>query len=775
MPYYPALAVFALAHYALIGGIAGIAYLLGRRLTLGAIFQPWEDVPVCTTLGLGCLAYLMLALGLAGLFYAWAALTLLLLALLVCYPVWPLVWARRRGSLERTLPWLMGLAVVGVLGAPFLLLPLYPATEHDSTMYHLPYVKAFIGQHRLVAVPDLRYPVFPQTVELLYTLGMLLYDEIMAHLVQLLAMALVALLLFAWGRRVLSWQAGLFAVGLWFVHPLFAEVGASALIDVTLTLFVTAATYALWSWWERGERGWLVLAGVFAGWAAGTKYTGLVFVGLLGLAVVYRAWRDRRLAPSLVFALAAVLVASPWYVRTMLYTGDPLYPFLTPGRGLEWALEGMAVRAPSGVGVEASALGRAAIVVAQMGQRLGRDLGLNLVMGWQLSWQLPLEGTWLPWLVPPVALLLCLWAALVDRRLRGLLLLVGAYLVFWAASSLREPRFVLYTYPTLCLLVGVALGRIWRWLTSWRPRAKHVAVAPALVALLILPHWLSLAQTVRTQGRIPVTAEAKTLYLQRRLPSYTLYAWLNRRQGRDYTVYAYGDVRMTYFADGRLLGDVLGPGAWASIASLLSDSRGLYTALRNLGADYFLVPSAMPPVQDDFFIQHFQLVGGRPLYWLFRLGETLPPGRLGAELVRNPGFEASGEGAPAGWQCQGGARVVRLGNAHAGNAALSLSYPADQCRQILAVEPGALYRYQFYARAPGDPQALRLQVNWADAQLRLVLADRQPLEVGSTWTPLVGVLTAPFGASYAIILAQSGETGPSDWDDFSWQAVLTDP
>ena len=119
--------------------------------------------------------------------------------------------------------------------------------------------------------------------------------------------------------------------------------------------------------------------------------------------------------------------------------------------------------------------------------------------------------------------------------------------------------------------------------------------------------------------------------------------------------------------------------------------------------------------------------------------------------------------------------MVRQDQAHAGNAALTLTSPADQCIQIIPVEPGAFYRYQFYARTSGEPQPVRLQVNWADAQMGLVMADIQSLSVGSSWTQLVVIHTAPFGAAYAILFAQSSAAGPTDWDDFSWQVVLSDP
>jgi hypothetical protein len=46
---------------------------------------------------------------------------------------------------------------------------------------------------------------------------------------------------------------------------------------------------------------------------------------------------------------------------------------------------------------------------------------------------------------------------------------------------------------------------------------------------------------------------------------------------------------MAYFADGRFMGDHFGPARYSLLQGRLGDSIALQAALKDLGADYFLV------------------------------------------------------------------------------------------------------------------------------------------------------------------------------------------
>lgn len=71
--------------------------------------------------------------------------------------------------------------------------------------------------------------------------------------------------------------------------------------------------------------GAIVLAGIFAGAAAGTKYTGLLLAAALLAGFLFAA---RSLSRSMLFFLTAALVGMWPYLRNWVWTGDPAFPFL---------------------------------------------------------------------------------------------------------------------------------------------------------------------------------------------------------------------------------------------------------------------------------------------------------------------------------------------------------------------------------------------------------------------------------------------------------------
>ena len=99
-----------------------------------------------------------------------------------------------------------------VVSMPLLTWPLYPPTAFDATMYHLAVAKIYSAAHRLVLTPDLRYPIFPQTPHMLFTLALLLADDIAAQLTQLLVLVLLSCAMLAFAGRSLSSRAGWLAV-----------------------------------------------------------------------------------------------------------------------------------------------------------------------------------------------------------------------------------------------------------------------------------------------------------------------------------------------------------------------------------------------------------------------------------------------------------------------------------------------------------------------------------------------------------------------------------
>lgn len=570
------IALFAGQHLLVFLILAATTWVAGRtalrRLDLG---EGWERLAIPGALGLTILAHVFLALGFCGLLSRGPVLVVLAAVHILGYGAWREV----AGVLRRR--WGRAATAAGLIAfAPLFLFSLYPPTAFDETLYHLPYAEAFARSGGVPFLPDLRNPVFPQLEELLQAAVLLFAGDVATHLVQLLAVLLTAALLAGWGRRMGGPAAGWLAAGLFLGNPIVAHLAGTGYVEPGLTLFATTAVYSLARWRESGGDGWLILAAVFAGSAGGVKYLGLYFVGLVLLGVLLVAVRERRWRDLLVAGLAALAVLAPWYGRILYYTGNPIFPFfpdLFPGPPSPWD--------PGGLPIPRSLEER---LVAFL--RLPWDVVLDRSA---VGNQPPYSPAWL------LGLPLLVLVFVREAQVRRLLAAVAGYALIFLLLP-PDARYLVAVLPLLSLVLGLAVAaRV----------SRRLAAALALVVLL--PGWLYAGYRIWLQGPVPATAQAREEYLVRQLPVYPAVRSLNRSLGSRYTVYAFNAENMTYFADGRFLGDWNGPARYARLIPHLNDPAALWQELRTLGADHFLIAKGTGvhlPVDDPAFPRLFRQI-----------------------------------------------------------------------------------------------------------------------------------------------------------------------
>jgi hypothetical protein len=563
--------VFASIRFAVVVAIALAGYGLGAPI-LGRLHPATrgEGAALGITLGLGVLGTASLLLGLAG------ALTRVTATILIGAGVGLAVFTlgRRRAEGVEHAPgrgWL-GKATIAIGGAAIALAfarALYPPTAFDATLYHLPMAKAFAAHGRVAPNPDLRFPVFPALNEVLFADAMLLCDDVSAQLVQTLFFALVTLGVAAWGTRDGGAPAGLWATALWIANPVVFSLASVAYVDMGLTAFAFFAVDACGRWLESDDTGWARLAGVFAGFAAATKYSGLFFVGLVAALLILRL--ARREAPArralLVFSAAAAVAGGAWYALEWTWTGNPVWPFAGRIFGLPFW----------------SSTDVASLHWSLGSYGWGRSLGDLLRLPFRLLVDRPGAG---PRVLPLLFLFypVAVWAAFRRRELRWPAAAAAAYVLFWFATT-QQVRFLLPAVPLLSVLGASGLSAaVERARNPWRRRSR-IAMTIGM-AILVTAALAVVFRSVGTEPTLPTTPLERERYLER-LPSYPFYRDMNRRWGAGYTVYAFHDEHMTYDCDGRHLGDWFGPNRYADAP--LTTARALFDWLRERGVSHLLV------------------------------------------------------------------------------------------------------------------------------------------------------------------------------------------
>ncbi|MDP6438067.1 MAG: hypothetical protein QGH74_00360 [Candidatus Brocadiia bacterium] len=324
--------------------------------------EPASPLPralFATLLGLGVSAYATLALGSKGLlmrplFWALAGAMLVAGAAQLLHTLRELredaaAWMRSWGRFEWAL---------AAIGASLALLALLcagtPVAAYDTLEYHLGAPGEYFGAGRISFLRHNVYACFPAHVEMLNLEGIVLAGGkaggmATAVLIQaffgVLAAAGVGCIAARFARR----DAGLPAAVFFLCCPLLIVTLLTAHITLARCAYKAAALLAALAWLfgpERERRMWLVLGGLCCGLAVAVKYTAAatlcVPLGALVLGVSLargRDWRSRLAAPAALAGLA-LLAVLPWFARSFVATGNPVYPLLYGVFGAQgWSAE----------------------------------------------------------------------------------------------------------------------------------------------------------------------------------------------------------------------------------------------------------------------------------------------------------------------------------------------------------------------------------------------------------------------------------------------------
>jgi 4-amino-4-deoxy-L-arabinose transferase-like glycosyltransferase len=316
-----------------------------RRLPLPELNE-LEDLLLGLGSGFGALGLLVFLLGLVGLLFTWLFYGL---AVLLTITTGRLTLQFLR-QLPRPKPGHFILLFLALSLGLALTLALLPPTDWDGLFYHLTGPKLYLEAGRLLPGIDIPHLSFPALFEMLFLLAMGLAGDVPAVLLHFIFHLMTAGMVYLIARDLLGVKNSWLAVLFFYAMPMVLTLAGWAYNDLGLAFYETAALYCLLKWakaWLMTEEshvdhpqkaglfnGWLLLSGLFSGLAMGLKYTS--FVAPLALVLLLLWWGRKRPAevvrPLLIFGGLAILVAAPWFVKNLAFTGNPVYPFLFGGQ-----------------------------------------------------------------------------------------------------------------------------------------------------------------------------------------------------------------------------------------------------------------------------------------------------------------------------------------------------------------------------------------------------------------------------------------------------------
>jgi 4-amino-4-deoxy-L-arabinose transferase-like glycosyltransferase len=259
---------------------------------------------------------------------------------------------RASGKPSQILAYLL-VVLIALWAGGIVILASVPPVDRDALTHHLAVPKLYLKHGGMVEIPSVPFSYYPMNLDLLYLIPLYFANDIVPKYIHFAFALLTAWLIFGYLRQRLEkpfW--GLLGAFMFLSLPVVVKLSVTVYVDLGLIFFSTAALLYLLKWAASGfPARHLILSGVFCGLALGTKYNALISLLLLASLVpilyvrgekahshvrslqgiVRPFWGGvsqalRAISLSVLFVAVALVVYSPWMIRNVLWTGNPLYP-----------------------------------------------------------------------------------------------------------------------------------------------------------------------------------------------------------------------------------------------------------------------------------------------------------------------------------------------------------------------------------------------------------------------------------------------------------------
>lgn len=464
-----------------------------------------------------------------------------------------------------------------------IVLGLLPPTARDELTHHLAIPRLYIKEGRIFGVPFAPYSYYPMLLEMLYTPWVRWGWDFVPKLIHAMFGFLTALLLYAYLARRLSPIYGLVGFFVFIFTPAILRLSTWAYVDLGVTFYSTASLLCLLRWLEaREHKRWLVLAGLLAGFALAAKPNGLLVLLALAFLLALAAGGEKErgirdvISWVFLFLVLAFIPLSPWLMKNMVWTGNPLFPFLTGILGSGGG-GGVSLGEGSGLGIFTK-----------------RELlyGENL---WQII-ALPLrvffvgrddQPQYFDGVLNPILILFLPWSFKGKWIEEKKLLFTFALIYFFYAIFLTDLRirYILPIVPPLVILLVYGIHNVYL-------RIAHPLVLYGVVTFLLALNGVylwnyshALAPFDYLRGR-----ESREAYLSRMLPEYPAVQYINYGVPSAARIYFLFIGRRVYYCERDYFHDA-DDNPWILLRMIQSahDGSDIQLKLREKGLTHLLI------------------------------------------------------------------------------------------------------------------------------------------------------------------------------------------
>lgn len=224
-----------------------------------------------------------------------------------------------------------------------------PELSFDALWYHLTLPKLYLINNAVIHVPGglLYYSDMPKLTEMIYTAALSIHNETLAKLIHFSFGILSVIAIYKFSKKYFSVKISLLAILIFYSNLVVSWESTTAYVDLARTFFEVMALWGFINWVETKEKKWLVESAVMVGLAISTKLLAIGSIGIfLALILINDLWISKKIKIRntifnlAIFLLFSLLVPLPWFIFSLIHTGNPVYPVFSNAYkvSLEWQI-----------------------------------------------------------------------------------------------------------------------------------------------------------------------------------------------------------------------------------------------------------------------------------------------------------------------------------------------------------------------------------------------------------------------------------------------------
>ncbi len=322
------------------------------------------------------------------------------------------------------------------------------------------------------------------------------------------------------------------------------------------------------------------------GLALGSKYVSLSGLGILGLCIIWFSFGKNGLLAGIKraggnvfqFGFISLLIASPWLLKNLLWTGNPVFPFYFPQEI-----------------INPNELNLVMDYIDSFGT--GKELHDYLLLPINIFLRFTRFSTFLGNIeIPNPVFLLSFTYPFIRKKnhprtrliIDVLAIITFGQFIFWALGS-QQNRFLLPLFPGLSLITSNVVLSLTKMINKIRMDwvIKTGAIGGMIIASLVIVLRLFM---MLEPYKVTLNFQTKSQFLSSFLNNYDGLAFVNTRLPTDAFVLMPWDGR-GYYCDGRCFPDV-GPSVWTALIKENPDITIVSEWLINKGITHIFLSNA---------------------------------------------------------------------------------------------------------------------------------------------------------------------------------------